>query len=94
MHELGITRRVLEVVLDRAAAAGAERITNVQIERGAESDIAPAALSFYWPDVSRGTIAEGAILAFSTADDPWAFRVVSIDVAEPLARTREGVATT
>ena len=80
MHELGLTRRMLEVVLQRAAEDRGRRITDIQVEIGSESDVAPMALEAYWPEVSRGTPAEGARLAFSEADDPWAFRVASIDV--------------
>jgi hydrogenase nickel incorporation protein HypA/HybF len=89
MHELGLTRRMLDVVLQRAADGGAGRVTEVQLEVGSESDVAPASLEFYWPQVSRGTAAEGARLAFSEAEDPWAFRVTSIDV-EMTAPSTEG----
>lgn len=82
MHELGITRRILEVALERAAAAGATRVTEVQIEIGEESDVAPPSLEHYWPEVSRATPAEGARLLFSVASDPWACRVVAIDVPD------------
>ena len=83
MHELGITSRLLEVVLERAAAAGAARVSEVHLEIGEESDIAREALEHYWPQVSGGTPAEGARLAFSVASDPWACRVVAIDVPDP-----------
>lgn len=82
MHELGITGRLLEVVLERAAAAGAARVTDVHLEIGEESDVAPQALEHYWPQVSRGTSAEGARLVFTVAGDPWACRVVAIDVPD------------
>ena len=80
MHELGITQRLLEVVLERAVAAGAHRIEDIQLEIGEESAVAPDAVALYWPLVSRGTMAEGARLDIATAQDPAAFRVVAIDV--------------
>ena len=83
MHELGITSRLLEVVLERAAAAGAIRVSDVHLEIGEESDVAPQALEHYWPKVSDGTPAEGARLVFGIAGDPWACRVVGIDVPDP-----------
>jgi len=82
MHEVGITSRLLEVVLERAAAAGATRVSDVHLEIGTESDVAPAALEQYWPQVSGGTAAEGAQLHFGVAGDPFACRVVGIDVPE------------
>ena len=82
MHELGITSRLLEVVLARAADAGAVRVTDVHLEIGEESDVAPQALEHYWPQVSGGTLAEGARLRFAVATDPWACRVVAIDVPD------------
>lgn len=82
MHELGITSRLLDVVLERAAAAGAARVTNVHLEIGDESDVAPAALEHYWPRVSEGTPAAGARLVIGVADDPFACRVIAIDVPD------------
>jgi hypothetical protein len=82
MHELGITQRLLEVVLDRAATAGAGRITDVHLEIGEASDVAPEALAWYWPEVSRSTPAEGARLVFAGSADATGFRVVAIDVED------------
>jgi Zn finger protein HypA/HybF involved in hydrogenase expression len=82
MHELGVTQRILEVALDRAAEAQAERITAVHLEIGEESDVAPRSVEFYWPQVSEATPAEGARLVFTVADDPWACRMVAIDVGD------------
>jgi hydrogenase nickel incorporation protein HypA/HybF len=82
MHELGITSRLLEVVLERAAAAGAARVSDVHLEIGNESDVAPAALEHYWPQVSGGTAADGAELHFGVASDPFACRVIAIDVPD------------
>lgn len=79
MHEAGIARRLLDVALERAATAGATRITAVHLEIGEESDVAPESLDFYWPEVARATPAEGARLLFAVADDPFACRVVAID---------------
>lgn len=80
MHELGVTQRILEVALERAAEAHATRITAVHLEIGEDSDVAPESLALYWPDVSRGTPAAGASLLFSTAQDPFVFRMTAVDV--------------
>lgn len=83
MHELGITQRLLEVVLDRAVTAGAGRITDVHVEIGEYSDVAPASLEHYWPQVSRATQAEGARLHIAGGGESFDCRVVAIDVADP-----------
>jgi hydrogenase nickel incorporation protein HypA/HybF len=82
MHELGITQRILEVALERAAVVGATRITDIHLEIGEDSDVAPESLELYWPEVSRSTPAEGARLRVALASDPFACRVVAIDVPE------------
>ena len=79
MHELGITRRLLDVVLTRAAEAGTTRVSAVHIEIGEESDVAPESLAFYWADVCRATPAEGAALLFTTSDDPFSCRVTAVN---------------
>jgi Zn finger protein HypA/HybF involved in hydrogenase expression len=79
MHELGVTRQLLEVVLTRAAQAGASKVNAVHIEIGEESDVARDSLEFYWADLCRATPAEGARLVFTTAVDPFSCRVTAVD---------------
>lgn len=62
MHESSLAQRILDVVLDRAAAARARR---VRVVRGwiAETEaLAPESLAFHFDARARGTIAEGARL--------------------------------
>lgn len=82
MHELGIAARIVEAAVARASAAGAIRITDVHLEIGAESDVAPESIELYWPQVTRATPAEGSRLDIQAADDPWACRLVAIDVTD------------
>jgi Zn finger protein HypA/HybF involved in hydrogenase expression len=79
MHELGVTRQLLQVVLARAAQAGASRVNAVHIEIGEESDVAPESLEFYWSDLCLATPAESARLVFTTAVDPFSCRVTAVD---------------
>ena len=83
MHELWITKRVLEVALERAADAGADHITALHLEIGEESDVSPVSVEFYWPQISQETAAEGAQLLFTPASEPTAFRLTGIEVDEP-----------
>jgi Zn finger protein HypA/HybF involved in hydrogenase expression len=82
MHESGIAARIVDVAVARAAAAGPERITDVYLEIGAGSGVAPESLELYWPHVSQATPAEGARLHIRPADDPLACRIVAIDVTD------------
>jgi Zn finger protein HypA/HybF involved in hydrogenase expression len=82
MHESGIAARIVDVAVARASDAGAGRITDVHLEIGERSGVAPESLELYWPQVSRATSAEGAVLHIRTADDPSACRIVAIDVAD------------
>ena len=64
---------------------------DVHLEIGEESDVAPQALEHYWPEVSKDTPAEGARLVFSVASEPFACRVVAIDVPDPTRVGRAGL---
>lgn len=62
MHELAITRRMLDIALDEAERLAARRIKSIRLLAGEFSCLDPNALDFCFALVSRGTIAEGAIL--------------------------------
>ncbi len=83
MHEAGMVDRILEIVLARAAEAGATRVTQIQLEAGPLSGVADEALRFHWAEHAAGTIAEGAELVVSPTDDLIELRLVSFEVEEP-----------
>jgi hydrogenase nickel incorporation protein HypA/HybF len=62
MHEIGLIQRMVEVALDRAAAASARRIERVTVRVGAESGVVPEVIVFAFDVATRGTLAEGADL--------------------------------
>ena len=83
MHEFGIAQQIVDVAVRRAEAAGATRITDVLVELGDESGVAAESLELYWPQASRSTLGRGgAAVGSQVAEDPWACRVVAIDVAD------------
>jgi hydrogenase nickel incorporation protein HypA/HybF len=64
MHELSVTESILEISLRHANKANAKRITNLYLVIGQLASIVDDSVQFYWDIVSKGTIAEGAILHF------------------------------
>ena len=60
MHELSISRAVLETAL---AHAGGRRIARVDMTVGALRQVVPDSLVFYFGIVAAGTVSEGATLA-------------------------------
>ena len=62
MHELSLTRSLVEIAEDHARRAGAQVIRSVTVEVGALSGAIPEALEFAFDVCSQGTLAEGAAL--------------------------------
>ncbi|HXF85636.1 MAG TPA: hydrogenase maturation nickel metallochaperone HypA [Anaerolineales bacterium] len=61
MHELSLTRNLLEIVLKHA---GARRILHVNLLIGEFSHEREEAIRFYWDHLAKGTPAEHAALNF------------------------------
>ena len=83
MHEAGVTERILEIVVEHAKEAHAQRVTDVYLEVGEESGIDTDSVELHWPLLAKGSVAEGATLHFDEADAPFTFRLTSIEVDEP-----------
>ena len=64
MHELYATQAILEKALDKAAEEKARRITDLHLVVGEISTYSDDSVQFYWDEISKGTIAEGARLHF------------------------------
>ena len=82
MHEAGVTERILEIVVEHASEAHAQRVTDVYLEVGEESGIDPDSVELHWPLLSKGSVAEGATLHFDSSAAPFTFRLTSIEVDE------------
>ena len=61
MHELSITESILEIALRHAGGA---RIVSVRLRIGELSNYVDESISFYWSELTRGTLAEASRLEF------------------------------
>ena len=66
MHEMSLSRSMLTIIQEQAADRGFHRVSLVRLEIGALSCVATEALAFCFESVTRGTLAEGAILDMVT----------------------------
>ena len=65
MHELSVTQNLLNLVLEQAEKAGAQRVTRINLRIGEMSGIVDNSVQFYFDFLSKDTLAQGARLAFA-----------------------------
>jgi hydrogenase nickel incorporation protein HypA/HybF len=64
MHELAITRSLVDIALSEANKANAKKVTSVSIVLGEMSGAVDESVEFYFELMSKYTIAEGAKIKF------------------------------
>ena len=64
MHEYSVAKRLFDLAMKVALEHGAERVLEVRISIGELSLVAKEQLEFWFKELSRGTLLEGAKLAF------------------------------
>ena len=62
MHELSLTRQLVEIAEEHARRENAREIVSVTLEIGALSGVIPEAVEFAFDVCTRGTLAQGAKL--------------------------------
>lgn len=62
MHEVGITRNLVEIAEDHARRAGSNRVLSVSVDIGELSGVVAEAVEFCFSAVTRDTLLEGATL--------------------------------
>lgn len=68
MHELAITRSMLDQVLASAREHGAARVTGIRLAVGEAAGVVPDCVRFYFDQMKQGTCAAEARLQFRTAE--------------------------
>ena len=64
MHELAITKSMLDLVLAEAEKVGTKEVKKINLVIGRMYGVVDECVQFYFQFLSRGTIAEGACLSF------------------------------
>lgn len=62
MHEMAITQSILDIARKVGQEHGAKRVKEVRIKVGEYSGVVPQCVNYYFDVISKGTIAEGAVL--------------------------------
>lgn len=62
MHEVGITRSIVEIAESHAREQGCTRVASVTVAIGALSGVVPESVEFCFEACTRGTLLEGARL--------------------------------
>ena len=63
MHELSITKTMLDLAIEQAQENDAERVEGIHLIIGEMSGVVDDCVRFYFDFLSKGTIAEGAQLS-------------------------------
>ncbi len=80
MHELAITRNIVQLVEE---AAELRKVVRVTLEIGKLSGVMPDAIAFCFPEVARGTPAEGAALDIRQVDASARCDICAAEFATP-----------
>lgn len=90
MHELAVTESLLQVVLRHANEGGAGKVVSISVRIGGLSDLVNEWVQRYFDHLSRGTIAEGAVIKIERI--PTTFRCDGCGHVFPAdPRTREEI---
>jgi Zn finger protein HypA/HybF involved in hydrogenase expression len=92
MHEKALYRDLRRRLTEATTLGPAERIVRVNLWVGALSHVTEPGLRAAWPELARGTSAEGSGLEVVVSDDPADPRAQSVVLSSFVLRTPEGSA--
>ena len=84
MHELGLTKSLIDLVEREAEKQGFHRTLEIRMKLGEYSDVIPEYILDLFPHAAKGTAAEGAALIFEPV--PARFRCPACGYAGPVDR--------
>ena len=88
MHEYNATQHLLQLALEQADLRDGEQIERLHIVLDPNGGYTPDAIRFYFEQLSQGTGAAGADLAFRLTPHPQQIQLLSIDVGDgPVVQT-------
>jgi hydrogenase nickel incorporation protein HypA/HybF len=67
LHELAISENIISIILEHAGSAGVSKVTGINLTIGQLSGIVPDCVEFQLQMLSKGTIAEGAIISINNS---------------------------
>lgn len=67
MHEISLIQNIMQVILEKANAHRAKRVTKVFVTIGESSGVNEDSIRYYLDQYSSGTMMEGALLEFENA---------------------------
>jgi hydrogenase nickel incorporation protein HypA/HybF len=80
MHELAIAESIVDLVEEHAKKDVFQRVHRIHVLVGELSHVDPRALEFGFEVIAKGTVAEGATLAFDRRSGSAELRVVDLEV--------------
>lgn len=88
MHELSVTESIVNIVVKRALADKAEKVLTIHLKIGEMTDLVGECIQQYFDYLSKGTIAEGAILSIEKS--PVAFQCADCSTTFPVSLKESG----
>ena len=82
MHEMGVTREIVDTVVESAEKAGASRVKEVRLTIGYARDVVDTIMESMFRFLARGTIAEGAELVITRV--PFTVRCDDCGLVHPI----------
>lgn len=66
VHEYGLTKGIVRVILKAAQEHGALKVTGARLVVGENTGVIPGSVQLYFDQIAKGTVAEGAVLTLRT----------------------------